>query len=465
MSLINDMLRDLEQRRDKDVKNPSTAAAVQVNWARTRNSYLAFTGLVLCGVLCGAVLYFLSTKSTPLAALESGGKENSVTSASASPPPNDAVITQVNTSEVPAPIVAPPDADDRVELSTLEFTSGMQTSVFTLSFSAHPEYRFGQERTGSKRLEIAFPNGVIGRNLVIPDIQSAGLIKEFSLRPESSALLLRVDLTDDGFIDSVQSNNSGTSGFLLKITIQRSTAQVSEKTDLPMDKSVALEGAKIEEAPVAKPVESVAEKNNSPVLQKVDTNGAGWRNDYPRGIQQLKQGQLKAAEKSFQRVLDENPQMIDARLQLIALLRRQGLSSQAETVLVQGLDISPADVNLRKLRARQLLARKAYAEGIKLLKSNPIPALNGDSEYFGLLAVLFHDAGDYPSALGIYQQLVNVQPNNSTWWFGLALCADQSSNLTVARQAYRKALALPTLRADLQTYAQQRLQQLLNGKG
>ena len=465
MSLINDMLRDLEQRRDKEVKNPSTAAAVQVNWARTRSSYLVVAGLVLCGVLCGAVLYFLSTESTPLAALESGGKENSVTSASASPPLNDSVITQVNTSEVPGPIVAPSDADDRVELSTLEFTSGKQTSVFTLSFSAHPEYRFGQERTGNKRLEIAFPNGVVGRNLVIPDIPSAGLIKEFSLKPESSALLLRVDLTDDGFIDSVQSNNSGTAGFLLKITIQRSIAQVTEKTDLPAAKSVALEGAKVAEAPVAKPVASVTEQKNSPVLQKVGTNSAGWRNDYQRGIQQLKQGQLKTAEQSFQRVLDDNPQMIDARLQLIALLQRQGLPSQAETVLVQGLDISPADVSLRKLRARQLLARKAYAEGIKLLNSKPVPVLNGDSEYFGLLAVLFHDAGDYPSALGIYQQLVNVQPNNSTWWFGLALCADQSSNLTVARQAYRKALALPTLRADLQAYAQQRLQQLLNGKG
>jgi MSHA biogenesis protein MshN len=99
-------------------------------------------------------------------------------------------------------------------------------------------------------------------------------------------------------------------------------------------------------------------------------------------------------------------------------------------------------------------------EAIKVLRAQPVPAIDQDLEYYALLAALLQETGQFAAAAQAYAGLLKLRPETAIWWFGLGVSMDQTGDFDQARNAYRKALALPGLSADVQKYVQSRLQVL-----
>ena len=458
MSLINDMLRDLDHRRDRKPQSGLTAPAVALGGKDYRQHLLLILGSLLFIAIIGGLILLILTPAKDLHSLSdqiAGGTT-----------PRESKVS-VESVQHKAPVVTRAQVmgksviDSGVELSALTLVTRGEGVVFTLHFSAPPEYQLEQGLTGNTRLVIVFPKGVVGRQLVIPDIETDSLIKEFSLKPGNQSLKLLVDLNHAGGIDSVQTSNEAHSDYLLQIAIKRLSGNKNSQKETSTGIAVPQNDATKTDPPLPKsaPLNHIESTTAHGKVGKSSVRTDPGVSSYNLGLQQLTQGQVAQAKESFYRALAEQPGLINVRVQLISLLQKQQQPQEAQQLLRQGLSLFPEEPLLRKLQARQLLASRSYSQGIDVLSAQPMPHLNKDTEYYALLAVLFHDAGKYQSAGEIYQQLVNVQPHNPTWWFGLALCADQERDSSVARQAYQTALTLPTLRADLQIYARQRLQQ------
>jgi Flp pilus assembly protein TadD len=76
------------------------------------------------------------------------------------------------------------------------------------------------------------------------------------------------------------------------------------------------------------------------------------------------------------------------------------------------------------------------------------------------MAALLQETGQFAAAAQAYAGLLKLRPETAIWWFGLGVSMDQTGDFDQARNAYRKALALPGLSADVQKYVQSRLQVL-----
>ncbi|MCK5913407.1 MAG: tetratricopeptide repeat protein, partial [Desulfuromusa sp.] len=274
------------------------------------------------------------------------------------------------------------------------------------------------------------------------------LLKQVSLVPQKQILQLLVDLVDHATVQSFQLVDGAEQGYHLFIEIV-AAAPVAEK------------GPKLLVDSEPKPI-VVGNKEDS-VVPKANKNRSRLSRDqqaYQAGLEQLQQGDRVAAEASFNQALLLNPKLEDARLQLIELLQQQMKLVKAEELLQQGLLLAPENPAFRKIYAHLLLNDQRQSEAISLLKTDPLPTVVEDLEYYALLAALLQDTRQFEEASSIYGQLLQVRPQEALWWMGMAISLEQSGHFEPARNAYQEALSLPGLRPDLQNYIQSRVQAL-----
>ncbi len=318
----------------------------------------------------------------------------------------------------------------------------------SLTFAQLPEYRLLQNGSGTAQLVVSFSQTQLGGDFEIPEL-SGRLLKRVSLVPQKQTLQLWVDLDNSARVQSFQSVANPDQGhrLLIKIVAAPLPAEKTEKQLLaPRPAPVVTEkAAAIEEVTVA-----TVSKNRNPLSRD--------RRAYQAGLEQLKQEHWATAEASFNQALLINPKLLDARLQLVGLLQQQMKLTKVETILQQGLSLSPENSELRKLYARLLLHDQRQGEAIDLLKTEPVPGITQDLEYHALLAALYQEAGQFKAASSVYGQLVQIRPQEALWWMGMAISLEQSGHSEQAHTAYQKALSLPGLRPDLQNYIQSRLQ-------
>lgn len=155
----------------------------------------------------------------------------------------------------------------------------------------------------------------------------------------------------------------------------------------------------------------------------------------------------------------EAPLAHQSRETLIKLLISRGESARAERLIDAGLELVANHSGFKKTKARLLIERSEYAFAASVLATRA-PDVNTDQEYFELLASAQLAGGDYQGAAQSYRQLIAVDGNQSRWWYGLAVSQDRLGNLTVASQAYRQALVGTGLSASLRRRSEDRVREL-----
>lgn len=161
----------------------------------------------------------------------------------------------------------------------------------------------------------------------------------------------------------------------------------------------------------------------------------------------------------LQGFIDANSLAHQSRETLAKLMLQQN-DIVAVTVLVQqGMAVAPEFVGYRKLQARLLLSGGMTQEAVRLLSDKP-PLVSVDNEYHDLLATAQLSAMDFAGAAKSYQSLVQQNRNEARWWYGLAAAQDGLGRETEALRAYQQALSLPSLSAGLRQRSEQRVTEL-----
>ena len=175
-----------------------------------------------------------------------------------------------------------------------------------------------------------------------------------------------------------------------------------------------------------------------------------------RALQILRAGDEEAAIEGFSDALAFNPQHQPAREALASLFLQLGRGTEAEALLDSGLMLDPDSGNLVKLKARALGSRAAFAEALELLDRFKRP-LARDPEYHVLLAAFYQQTGDYAKASAQYKRVLSWQADKAVWWMGLGISLEGEGKPAEAFSAYQAAAILGGLGEDSQLYLGERI--------
>ncbi|MCP5357090.1 MAG: tetratricopeptide repeat protein [Pseudomonadales bacterium] len=176
-------------------------------------------------------------------------------------------------------------------------------------------------------------------------------------------------------------------------------------------------------------------------------------------MQHVSSGQTDQALRQLLGFVDANPNAHQSRELIIKLALQRGDNAAAQSMLDAGLALEPGRAGYRKLQARVLLGEGQAPQAVTLLSNRP-PAIVEDIEYHDLLATAYLSSQDYESAARTYEALVQQNRSEARWWYGLASAWDALGRARDAALAYEQAMKLPSLSAALRQRSQQRIAEI-----
>jgi len=170
----------------------------------------------------------------------------------------------------------------------------------------------------------------------------------------------------------------------------------------------------------------------------------------------LANGNEEAAFDALSSHVRAAPAAHQSRETLIKLLLSRGQTARAGTLADAGLSIAPNHSGFKKAKARFLIADKNYESAAALLSARA-PEPRSDLEYHELLASAQLGAGDFVGAMQNYRQLLQFDGSQTRWWYGYAVANDRLGNVSVAKQSYEQALKGASLSVGLRRSSEERV--------
>ncbi len=177
---------------------------------------------------------------------------------------------------------------------------------------------------------------------------------------------------------------------------------------------------------------------------------------YRDGVRLLQSGRSSIAEPRLRAALSALPTYYPARAALAALLINGNRLAEAHSLLAAGLAMAPQQASLAKLYGR-LLIEQGHAEQARAVLERAAPPVASDPEYYSLLAALYQRLGLYAQAAQTYRGILQTEPRNGVWWLGLGMALEGTGDAGDARQAYERAQQSGTLNPAVLQYVQAKL--------
>lgn len=414
MSLILDMLKDV----DKRLQNPELPPGL-VPSARRRFSF-SFQlpqreTMVFIAILCtlaSTILYLVKHKVSPTATISIPAY-----TASQKSDANNAVL--------------PDKWSTPVTISSVSFETKKNAFEIRLSLSRDALYELKQ--TADNRIHLIIDNAKLQADL--PTLVGYDMmIKSIQATPLNSNIDLSFELNRDANLLSVNLQQENNNNELIIAIGNGHPDVVAEKT-LPIQPVIEDTGAKIK----------------SPAAQSVVIA------QYERAVKLAEAGNQQDAVDIFMHLLQTYPDYHDARVAVAAIILNNGNTVEARKIIDEGLALSPDYPPLLEVKSRILTSEGKINEALLLLQSEK-PDINEAPAYYTLMAALLNRTEKFEEATKLYQQLVAINPHDSTLWFGLGVAQDKVGNNKEALTAYRKASMEGKLNKPALAFLENRMQ-------
>lgn len=183
------------------------------------------------------------------------------------------------------------------------------------------------------------------------------------------------------------------------------------------------------------------------------------RQQVQQALQQWSAGHQLTALQNLDAFAFQHPYAHQSREALAKLLLQQGERERAMQVAEMGLSIAPSHPAYKKVKARLLFEAGQSADALQMLATFP-PAVHQDPEYHDLMAAVQLSGGQFTAALTTYENLLQQDSEVGRWWYGLATALESLDRLPDAAAAYERAARQTDLSATLRQHSQVRLQEL-----
>jgi len=165
--------------------------------------------------------------------------------------------------------------------------------------------------------------------------------------------------------------------------------------------------------------------------------------------------QVGQAEKLLEDVVIIRPRDSQTRKKLAALWFGRQAYQDAVNLLSQGIALNTKDSSLRQMKARIHLKQGQFKAALNTLK--PLAQLK-DEQYQVMLANTAQQAQQNKVAVDAYKMLIAMKPDIGRWQLGLAVLYDKNSQFELASMAYKKALTKNDLSVSSENFVKQRIQ-------
>ncbi len=437
MSLVNEMLRDLETRRAGASERPQldelfavdeAGAARRVRQERLRRSLIWFLSLCLIGALVGMMIGRI--------VIDWGGS---------APQPLVPVVEtpSVVTPQVVAPLptqlieVLPQHDGRRFQLQLLldravAYQRSEESGAVSLLLSGvqlDGEARKGLVQRGGSSLSWRVEQrgedvqvlvvGMGDQLTVLDRLESAGDRWQLWLEVPLSSVEPVAEVDLNALANTAAEPESEADDGMPAWATQPAQVAAPVPTT-PVQAAAALPPA----VPKSPKQMQMAGHQPDPMAQ---ARQALLEQNYPRAISELE---------SLHKRQGSNPEVV-------RLLAQAYLSSGAQARLFAWLpgqlQLMPYDSELRLLLARaQLQAGDAPAAIVTL--NDHAPSMLSAPAYHALLAASYQQTGQWQESAATYRQLVASRPSQATWQLGLAIALEQLDQPIEAGRHYRRAL-------------------------
>ena len=250
-------------------------------------------------------------------------------------------------------------------------------------------------------------------------------------------------------------------------TVQNTVLGLKSHPSTPLSSQpVALQASKTSQAPKTTPP---TPKTRHPITQQREihisevmlTPQEQNKKAMHKAIIAEQKGDLEQAIHHYQVALKALPHHHAARRALATLWVAQNHHDQAEFVLQQGILLFPEQTDMGFTLAKLQMHRGHNQQALQTLLH--LKTKNEDRlQHLYLKSKLAHKLQKFDIAEQSFKELVTLQPKQGRWWFGLAFALDSQKKLQSAMIAYQHAVEQTSLSQQAQQYAQDRIETLLS---
>ncbi len=199
-------------------------------------------------------------------------------------------------------------------------------------------------------------------------------------------------------------------------------------------------GTKAPAKPLVEPLANLSTSVSSPLRKQPVPRTPADRADmaYRAALSLLGRGLVNEGEGELVKALTIYPAHVKSRALLAARKIRAGRFAAADEVLAAGLEVTARQPQLSKMRARVLVAMDKIDAALEVLQRGR-PPVGADPEYYAFHAALLQRVGRHQAAVGLYQNALLAHPSRGVWWMGLAISLEALGSKQEAVRAYTKA--------------------------
>lgn len=168
------------------------------------------------------------------------------------------------------------------------------------------------------------------------------------------------------------------------------------------------------------------------------------------------EGRVQQGDALLNDFMSKHPQAVYALQTLFDSYLSQQRLEDAEAMIDQASHL-PGDIF--SYMVGQLLTRRGDLEGAMRALNLHQPNIENMPGYYALKAGLLHKMGEQSAAIVIYQQLIIIDNHNTSYWLGLAVCMD-ALQAEQALSVFEKVRQLSAADASYMAYVNQRIDAL-----
>lgn len=410
MSLLNNMLKDLDKRQSNSRPTFAQTMSADVRMVPTINSTLKYLPLLVLLTLICAGLLFWEKRFNP-----------AIKSMAAIHP----AVFLADKSESAKPA--------RSEIVTTKSTP--QESLHQESAKNNESYHEvlpTAQTTALKTSSNQVNSNLINRNKNLPlavSTDNRNTIKNVAIKNDSP--------TPDEVKVSTKNDIQ---------PINVALAKTSQDSDSPM-----IEKNKSQPLP-----ESSVRLERS---LKIVTPTQVAENAYRQGVIFLKQGRMVEAEKSLREALNSNPLNFNARQLLVDLKVDNSQQNEAISLLEEGLRISSGNSQYSYDLARLQVEIGDAKSALSTLKRG-LPLAGNNPEYHSLLGTLLQGEEQHQEAVNHFLVALNADSSKLNDLVGIGISLQALGQFADATEAFTRARQSQLLTSELAIFVDDRLKQL-----
>ena len=178
--------------------------------------------------------------------------------------------------------------------------------------------------------------------------------------------------------------------------------------------------------------------------------------DYRRAVELVNGARIQEATDLLLDTLRQDGGHVASRQLLVRLLAEQQRKDEAMALLAEGLISQPGQITWAMMLARLQVDRGDLAAAARTLQGSQSFAA-GNADYQGFSGHVQQRLGQPKEAINFYQAATRIAPADGRWWLGLGLALEADHRTADAREAFLRARASGSLNADLLAIVDQKL--------